>query len=187
MTQPEVKAQAFLSRIEALRAMLPSAELESLLQAVPPEVAALVRNPPLAMSWVSAHLWARLIQEAHRVAFRGDDAKVLTWGREAMNRDLRSVFRALLALATPVFMAKRATSMFDQFNRNNGRMRAVPLGDKGVDVFYEEMVTANPSFWVFQTGLIDAAANATGVKEINTAVVSGGGTNRDCTIRVTWR
>lgn len=186
MPQPEVKAQAFLSRIESLRALLPADELAALLAAIPQEIAELVRHPPLAMSWVPALHWAALIESTHRLAFHGDDARVLAWGRDAMTRDLNTVFRVLLRMATPVFMAKRASSMFDQSNRNNGRMRAEPVGDRGVDVHYEGLVTANPSFWVFQTGLIDAAATATGARGVATSVVSGGGASQPCTLRVTW-
>jgi hypothetical protein len=187
MAEPEVKAQAFLSRIDALRAMLSTDELETLLTQVPPDVAELVRHPPLAMTWVDARKWARLIADAHRLSFKGDDVKVMEWGRNSMSRDLNTVFRALLSLASPLFMAKRATSMFDQLNRNNGTMQAVALGDKGVDVFYQGLVSANPSFWVFQTGLIDSAARVTGSKGIKTERVAGGGNSQDCTIRVTWQ
>ncbi|MEW5852729.1 MAG: hypothetical protein AB2A00_28345 [Myxococcota bacterium] len=187
MSAPESKAQALNNRVATLRTLVPAATMEALLAALPPDTAEILRNPPLAVTWLPSHHWARVVETAHKVVFAGDDAQVHRWGRTAMLSDLSTVFRLFLKLASPQFIARRASNLWDQYNRNHGRVHSREVDGSTVEAIYEGVGSANASFWLFQRGVVHAAVEASGVKDVEARIVSGGGASPSCTIRVSWR
>lgn len=185
-TEPESKGNQFLTRLSVLRKLATPQQMDALIHALPPSTAELVRVPPLPMSWIHSSHWPELCQGAHRVVFQNDDEKLVHWGKTAMHVDLSTIFKMFLKLASPQFVARRAGNLWDQYNRNNGKVHTVEVDARTVDVFYDGIRAVNRSFWTFQGGVVRAAIEASGVKDVRAQQTAGGGTSHACTIRVTW-
>jgi hypothetical protein len=186
---PETKGSAFISALGALKKMVPPATFEAMLPRLPPDVADLVRKPPLPVAWVPSEIWFGLIYGAYEHLFNRDEQKLFELGRVALLSDLRGVYKVFVKLLSPQFVIDRGTRLWDTYARNSGHLRAEPVGDKACDVFYQNLPKGliRPEYWSYQRGAVAAAIEATGMKGIEVVVLAGGGSSNQAILRCSWR
>jgi hypothetical protein len=186
--EPQAKATNFNSMAATLRRLLDETTWGHLVEQLTPETARLIDQPRLTMSWVPTRHFVELLETAGRVAFAEDEARIEEMARQSVGGDMRTVYRVFIRILSPHYVMERAARLWSTYTHNNGTMRAVAVGERAAEVHYEGLAATavSPTYWAFQRGAVRAVAEATGIKDIRVATVSGGGHARDCTLRVSW-
>jgi hypothetical protein len=184
---PETKGSAFISAVSALKKMAPD-RFEKFLETLSPEAAALMRRPPLPVTWVPADHWFAILEAAHKHLFDGDETKMFEFGRLTLLSDLKTIYRFFIRFMSPQFVIDRAAKLWETYTRNSGHLVAKPVGEKSCDVFYKDLPKKGMSaaYWAYQRGCVAAAIEATGMKNIQVVLLAGGGTNNQAILRCSW-
>jgi hypothetical protein len=187
--EPQTKANNFNTCVGTLRRLVGDDAFARVVAALPSETRAVVQKPPLATTWVPTRHFAAVIETAGRELFGGDEERVVDWSRQAVRSDLRTVYKMFIRFLSPAFIVERAARLWTTYTLDNGTMRAAVVGERMCEVYYEGLGAdvVSPLYWAWQRGTIHAAADATGVKDVRTEAVRGGGRTRDLVLRVSWR
>jgi hypothetical protein len=188
MGEPETKGSGFLAIVNTLRVMLPEEAFERVVRALPADTAELVRKPPLPVAWVHSRHFFDVVGAAARVAFGGDEERLLEVGRRAMQGDLKTVYKMFIKLFSPGFVIERGTRLWQTYSRNSGHLRAAAVGDKACDVFYEDLPQKymTTAYWAYQRGCLKGVIEATGMKNVQVDVLEGGGRENRAVVRIRW-
>jgi hypothetical protein len=186
---PHSKANNFNSCVATLRQMVGEEPFARVVAALPSETQALVHKPPLPTTWIATQHLACVIETAGRELFSSDEERVVDWARQAVGRDLRTVYKVFIRFLSPTFVIERAARVWSTYTQDNGTMRASVVGERLCEVYYDGLASevVSPLYWAWQRGTIAAAADASGVKDVRVATARGGGRERDCVLRVSWR
>ena len=187
MAEPEFKVAGLLSMVRTLREMIGEPAWQALLEGLPADTRELIRQPPLAMSWAANHHFDRVVEAACAGPFGGDLTRVTELAKRAMLGDLSTVYRVFIRLASPDFVLKRAAKIYETYTRNNGQFRVTASGEGFAELTIEDLAAPSPAAWAYNEGAIRAVIAATGLKEANVTVAEGGGSDRRCVFRATWR
>jgi hypothetical protein len=185
MPESESKASGFNSSVRALKELYPQ-KFEAFVAALPPETAALLRTPPLSMSWISSRHFVALLVTALHVLFGGDPEKATEVARRAIANDLGTVYRIFIRLASPAFVLERAGKIYATYTRNNGRLRVIRSGKGFAEMTFEGVVWRSPVTWAYNAGALLATIDATGLKNGKVVLTSGGGDGADGIMMCTW-
>src|SRR3954447_20412737 len=98
---PEAKAAGFNTVAAVLRTMLGPKQFETMTRALPPATAALMKQPPLPMQWISCERFGELISTALRHGFNGDEQQLVEVGRKGLVHDLNTLYRLFVKLMSP--------------------------------------------------------------------------------------
>jgi uncharacterized protein (TIGR02265 family) len=183
---PEAKGAGFNTVAAVIRTMLGPKQFESVTRALPPATAALVKQPPLPMQWLSCDRFGDLISISLRHGFNGDEQQLVEVGRKSLVHDLNTLYRMFVKLLSPRYVIDRGAKLWLTYNRNNGTLRAVQTGDHSCDVFYERVACVYPGFWAYQRGCLMAAMEATGYRKATITLVRGGGSGGDAQFTLVW-
>ncbi|MDB4965274.1 MAG: hypothetical protein JWN44_963 [Myxococcales bacterium] len=189
MTEPtraEAKGAGFRSVTAVLREMLGPDAFAMVAARLSPATMALIKVPPLPVQWIACQCYAELIPTALQHGFAGDEARLVEMGRRAFLHDLKTLYRLFIKLMSPHWVIARASSLWLTYNRNNGALRARPLGDLGCEVAYEKVRMVYPGFWSYQRGCLLAAVQATGFPKATVVLTRGGGDSGDALFQVDW-
>jgi hypothetical protein len=188
MGEPESKGSGFVSLVGTLKSVLPAETMDRLIAALPPETAERVRKPPLPVVWMPARQFFDVLEATARVAFAGDDEKMMDVGRRAIQGDMKTMYRMFIKLFSPGFVIERGTRLWDTYSRNFGRVHAKPIGDNACDVIYEDLPRdyMSPAYWAYQRGCVCGIIEVTGMKNVQAVVRSGGGRDGNAVIRLSW-
>jgi hypothetical protein len=187
--EPQSKANNFNTCVATLRRLVGDERFAQVVAALPPETQALVHKPPLTTTWVPTRNFAAVIETAGRELFASDETKIVDWARRAVASDLRTVYRFFIRFLSPSFVIERAARVWSTYTHDNGTMRAAVVGERTCEVYYQGLAAevVSPLYWAWQRGSILAAADASGVTEARAETKTGGGHERDCVLRITWR
>lgn len=180
---PKAKASGVITFMEVVRDILGPERLASMLARLEPDTRELWDKPPLPTSWIDDVHVGRILRA---LAPDMSDAEFVELGREQMERDMKTTYKVLVKLATPVSLAKRAPTIWSTYTQN-GRMRAELVGDRQLDVWLEDVVDRDENFWTYQRGTITRVFEFTRAKDIQCELVEGGGTSGRARYRLTWR
>src|SRR5262245_26212488 len=133
----EGKAQGFNSTVVALRELCSPEQFGQIVSALSPETRALVERPALPLEWLPDRHFTELIATAERLILRGDEAAFEKLGAESLKRDISTVYRVFIRIASPQYVISRAAQIWSTYARNGGTLTATPIGDRSVDVRYE--------------------------------------------------
>jgi hypothetical protein len=185
MGRPASKAAGFTTTTHTIREMASADAWERLLAALPEDTRALVHKPPLAVAWLDVHHFGALIDTALRVVFAGDEGALVVVGRRSIGKDLNTLYKMFIRLATPSFVIQRATKLWAQYNQEHGHMAAASLDMHSARITYSNIVIGSPAFWAYQRGAILAAVDATGIKNARIELAAGGGVD-SATFEARW-
>jgi hypothetical protein len=187
--EPRSKANNFNTCVATLLRLVGDERFARVVDKLGPETQAMVRKPPLATTWIATRNLAALIETAGRELFGGDETKIVDWARQTVGTDLRTVYRFFIRFMSPSFVIERAARVWSTYTQDNGTMRAAIVAERTCEVYYEGLAAevVSPLYWAWQRGTILGAADATGVKDARAETVSGGGRERSCVLRISWR
>ncbi len=188
MGVPEAKGSGFNAPVETLRKMATPEAWARFVAALPPDTQALVQRPPLAVEWVPFRHFMDVLRAGETTLFGGDPERFAEVGRQAIGLSLKTLYRALIRLASPQFIIERSARMYETYVRNNGTVRAEPVGDKMCEVHYSglDRDCVSPASWAFQRGSLQGVSETINVKSVKVERVKGGGRSPDCVFRVSW-
>jgi hypothetical protein len=186
--EPRSKANNFNTCVATLLRLVGDERFAQVVAKLAPETQAIVHRPPLATTWIATRHFAAVIETAGRELFGSDEAKIVDWARQAVGSDLRTIYRFFIRFMSPSFVIERAARVWSTYTQDNGTMRAVVVGDRICEVYYQGLGAefVSPLYWAWQRGSILAAADATGVRNARAETLSGGGHERDCVLRISW-
>src|SRR6478672_6668598 len=174
MTEPELKAAGFNSYVQALRTVGGDAAFARLLAAVTPETRALLEKPPLPMLWLPVRHSVELDEQAPATLFGGNVERMVDVGREQFRKDLGTVYRIFVRVASPHYVAERAAQIYQTYVRGNGTMRLADKGDKWLSLVFEGVRTPSPGFYALRRGNVLGAIDATGARNARIEQAEGG-------------
>jgi uncharacterized protein (TIGR02265 family) len=180
------KAAGFTTMIELLRDRLGAARFGAVQAALSPETRALIQTPPLATTWHEIRPWFELLEVAERVGFGGRTEAMAELGRAQMHRDMNTIYKVFIRLASAESIIKRAAAIYSTYT-TNGAMSAHRRAPRECEVRMRDVHYATPGFWAFQRGCLTGVLEVAGVKGSTCEIQSGGGTSTECLFVVRWR
>jgi uncharacterized protein (TIGR02265 family) len=185
--EAEFKSAGLISMLRTLREMVGAPVYDELVAALPPDTRELVRQPPLAMSWIPNHHFDVVVERALAGPFGGDVKKVTDLAQRAMLGDLNSVYRVFIRMLSPEFVLRRAAKIYAQYTRYNGTFTVGKTGPGFAELTIDGVSDPTPAVWAYNEGAIRAVITATGLKEAQVAIIEGGGTSNRCVFRGSWK
>ena len=179
------KATGFISFLSTLEGMLPPDDFARFLAAVPAETKVLVDKPPLAMSWIDDDHFNALFKALDDSVARGNFAIFAEAGRQQMHRDMTTIYKLLMHLATPQMVIRKASTLYSTYTKN-GSMIAKELGPRACVVTITNGDGIMPQTWIYHRGTIMGVLECAGVKAPKVEVVKGGGHEAYCEYHVSW-
>jgi len=187
MPEAKNKAVTFNTLIEVLRETTTPSAFQALVKALPRETAKLIERPPLPPTWLPySHSFA-LVRTACDVLYAGDEERTSELARRAVLRDLNSLYRLFIKLASPTYVMDRAVRIWETYWRNNGTVRVEREGPAAALVHFEGVANATSLFWVMQCGSLRGILEATGVQGLEVRIAEGRDDPHNCKVRVRWR
>jgi hypothetical protein len=186
MSAPELKAAGFNSLIAVLRGMVSAPAFENFVAALPRECADLIRQPPLAVSWISLEHSVPVHQAAFEHLFAREPAKMCELGRLQIRADLTGIYRLAVRVAAPAYIFARTSKIYALYARGCGTLRMVVDQPGRVELLVEDRPFTSPAFYHYFRGNILGVTELTGVTRISVTIVEGGGSSSRCLFRVTW-
>ncbi len=183
---PELKAAGFNSLIAVLRGMVSAPAFENFVAALPQECADLIRQPPLALSWIPLAHAAPVHKVAFEHLFAREPAKMCELGRLQLRADMTGIYRLAIRVASPSYIAERASKIYALYARGAGTLRAVVDQPGRMEFLLEDRPLPSSPFYHYLRGNILGVIELTGVQRVSVTIVEGGGTTPRCLFRVTW-
>jgi hypothetical protein len=186
MATPQVKAAGFNSFIATLRGMVTGPAFDELVTVLPRACAALILEPPLAMSWIPLEHIEPAYPLVFERLFDRDPVKMFELGRAQLRADMSGIYRMFLRVATPAFVAARASEIYAVYARDCGTMRPVMEQPGRIEILLEGRPFPSPAFYYYLRGSVFGAIELTGVKQLSVTIVEGGANSSRCQLRITW-
>jgi hypothetical protein len=186
MAAPELKAAGFNSLVAVLRTMVPPPDFAAYVDGLPKPCAALIREPPLAVSWVPLADVEPVFSRSFVDLFHRDPARMFELGRLQLRADMTGIYRMFLRIASPQFVTARTADIYRMYARECGTMRVLADQPGRIDVQIEDRPFASSAFYHYLRGSIFGVIELTGVKRLGVAIVDGGGDLPRCHFRITW-
>jgi len=183
---PELKAAGFNSLIAVLRGMVSAPAFEDFVTALPPACAALIRQPPLAVSWISLEDTAPLHPVAFDRLFAREPAKMCELGRLQLRADMTGIYRLAIRIASPAYMAERSSKIYAMYTRGSGTLRTVVDQPGRIEILVEDRPFASSALYHYMRGTMLGVFELTGVKRVSVTIVEGGGNSPRCLFRIIW-
>jgi hypothetical protein len=182
----EVKGQRFNRIAEMVRELSPPARFHEMLDKVSPSTRQLLVRAPSATDWLPIGALDELFRTALAICYQNDLGLVFEQGRRSFIRDVKSVYKVFIRFSSPQHVIRRASQIYDTYYRSNGSLRVAEQMPHDLVLVYHDVVLGSPAFWEQSRGTLHGALEATGMKNIETKVISGGGEDKDCSFRVQW-
>jgi hypothetical protein len=186
MPTPEIKAAGFNSLVATLRKMVPGPAFDAFVAGLPRESAALILEPPLALSWIPLAHAEPVYPLAFERLFNRDPVKMFEVGRTQLRADMTGIYRMFLRIASPAFIAARTSDIYKLYARDCGTLRTVVEQPGRLEVLLEGRPSPSTPFYHFFRGTVFGTMELTGVKQLNVIISEGGGNSPRCQFRVTW-
>jgi hypothetical protein len=172
--------------VETIRSMVEPASWESFVAELPAPTRALVVQPPMATAWVPLDATVPLYIHAHDRLFKRDESRMMEVGRRVLQRDLKTIYRVVIRIASPGYVAARAARIYDTCARDAERM-SVPLEQpQHLEVLVEGHPYPSVAFWALMRGSVAGVLELTGVKNLQVTLIDGGGVRDHARFRATW-
>jgi hypothetical protein len=183
VTERGSKAAGLASYLAVLRDTLDGAQWDDYLARLPADTRRIVLEPPLPMTWIpDRHFQAALDAAAELVTLQ----KMFEIGREQMRRDMGTVYRVFIAMATMDRLLTRAAAIYGTYTRN-GRMRSERVDRNTARVHIEDVNKTSPALWEYQRGNVFGVIEFARIKDPKVEIEAGGGHGPSVTYRLTWR
>lgn len=127
-----------------------------------------------------------MLEVAFDKIYRKNEDMMVEIGKKSFGGDLNSIYRVFIRIATPEYVADKASKIWETYNRNNGTLIARKPQDRMVELTYSGLFRGSPAYWAYQRGTVSAAIEATGVKRFNMTCLEGAGVHNRAVYRVTW-
>ena len=186
MAEPEYSAAAFNSVVRSIRELASADSLRETLAALPADTRELVDHPPLAIAWISYRHSFALVRAAHDHAFERDDARTMQVAQRSVIRDMATIHRMFIRLATVEYVVGRAAKLWDSYWRNNGSVTLERVDARRLVVRYQGVQHATRLFWIMQCGVMRGLAEATGMKDAAVTIEEGHVHPSRCAILISW-
>jgi Protein of unknown function (DUF2378) len=169
-----------------VRELSSPARFQEMLDKVSPSTRELIVRAPSATDWLPIGALDELFRTALAICYQNDIGLVFEQGRRSFIRDVKSVYKVFIRFSSPEHVIRRASQIYGTYYRSNGSLRVAEQKPHELVLVYQEVVLGSPAFWEQSRGTLHGALEATGMKNIETRVVAGGGEEKNCTYRVQW-
>lgn len=186
MSAPEIKAAGLNSLVTVLRTMVSGDAFDAFVAELPPACAALIRQPPLALSWISLEHAAPLFPLSFERLFDRDPAKMFELGRLQLRADMTGIYRIFLRIASPRIIGARTGEIYRMYTRECGTLRTVVDEPGHLELLVQDRSFASPALYHYLRGCVFGVFELTGVKRLVVTQIEGGGDSSRCQFRVTW-
>jgi uncharacterized protein (TIGR02265 family) len=182
---PTSKAQGFNSFVRTVREEIGPEEWSKVVAELSPATKKLVDSPPMPTSWVNDDHWNELYAVLSRTTFKSTPERYTEIGRRQLHRDLSTLYKMLMHLASPETVVKKAATIYNTYTKN-GRMAADMVGERHAEVKVSDVEDAPAGVWHNHIGSITGTLECAGAKNIRVTVKDGGGPANFCVYSVRW-
>jgi hypothetical protein len=183
---PHQKAAGFNSFIKTVREAVPPADFERLVGSLAPESAELITRPRFSTSWIPLALTNPVVIAVGEHLLGGSPERIFEIGREQFIADIGGVYKIFIRIASPAYVAERASKIYETYNQNSGKMRVISSTEKSLEVVVEDYPKPSPTVWHYVRGCIAGTLELTGAKQLRVVIAEGGEAHPRCLYRVTW-
>ena len=186
MHEPRVKGVAFRTVLKLVEKSRGPEVIALALAVMPEDVARALRyGEIIAAGWYPV-AWYRAMWSALLATVREGDPFVRTLGRDAVDLDFGSIYRALLRVLTPKTAVSIGMKHFGQIY-DTGRVRVVEPTGASVRLDFAGCTGFDHTMWVEILGSCERLTELAGGQGVHAMIVAGGGNGEDhCLARVQW-
>jgi hypothetical protein len=174
---PLVSGRAFLGLVGSIKQRSGEEVLRRIVGDAGAETAAVFAQPISKLSWQSYASFVGFLKAADRILGKGDLATARTLGAEAGKRDLGTILRVYVALASAERLIRSCGSVWASYYRNAGRMEAVRWEPEDTVLRIYDFPTMAPVHCRLMEGWMISTMETLGF------TVSAGARERACTSR----
>jgi hypothetical protein len=184
--EPRVKGVAFQTVLKLVEKSRGPEVIAGAVAAMPEEVARAIRySEIIAAGWYPV-AWYRAMWTALLATAAEGDPFVRTLGRDAVDHDLGSIYRALLRVLTPKTAVSVGMKHFGQIY-DTGRVRVGEPTSASVRLDFEGCTDFDHTMWVEILGSCERLVELAGGKGAHSIIIGGGGDGEDrCHAKVQW-
>lgn len=183
---PALKAAGFNSLTSVLRSMASDADFQRFTEALPPGSREAVSCPPLAVTWVPLTDAAPIWEAAYEHLFARNDERMFELGRLQLRTDMLGIFRLVLRVATPAFVASRTGEIYASYTRNCGSLRSVLSEPRRLHILMDERPLSSKPFCEYMRGSVFGVLELTGVRELAVTIGERNATSSRCRFESAW-
>jgi hypothetical protein len=180
-----LKAAGVNSVIAVLAAMVPKPAFAAWVQQLPPATASLIERPRLPQSWVPLEDINPLWTQSLTGLFDGDLHKLFELGRLQLRADMSGIYRVFLRVASPGFVADRASAIYSVYGQHCGALAVVDRAERRLDIAVTQRPLPSVALYEYLRGSIAGALELTGVSDLNVEIV-GEPADNERLYRATW-
>jgi hypothetical protein len=180
------KASGIISLSTVLRERLEPPVWERVLASLHPKTRAIIEHPPMPMTWIPHEHFFSLVLACNDVAWGGRPEPIYDISREMMRRDMTSVYKVLMHLASTETVIKKASAIYSTYT-HNGKMTPKMLGPTHAEITVGPVLRGHPCAWEFQRGAIMGVLEVAGTKSPSVRIKDGGGHSVTATFDITWK
>lgn len=170
-TSPAVKGAGINSLIRMLRQMSDPARFAEFERHLPPHTAALITRPRLPQEWIPLQDAAGLYAAAVTHLFDGDMSRLFDVGRQQLRNDLSTIYRVFMRVASPAFVASRASALYEVYGRDAGTLRVGARTDTTLEFILANRPFPSPAYFEAMRGAIAGTLELTGVRDVSVTIV----------------
>jgi hypothetical protein len=130
MADPEVTGAAFLGIIRQVKDRCGPKGLAEIVEQCGPRRDEVFKKTIRVMGWYPYSVYTEFLEAIDRRLGRGDLAFCRTLGEHAGQRDLGTIFRIYVALASPERLIRSCTKVWAAYHRNAGTMSAISWSEE---------------------------------------------------------
>jgi hypothetical protein len=136
---------------------------------------------------VPLRLRFEIFERAFAELLGGDLQQMYAIGYSAHADTFKTVYRAFIKLFSPHFILSRIKPAWEVNVRHCGTLERIDDGDDWLLIEYRDAPMPAAWYWEYNRGGMAGLAELTRVKDVRSEIVRGGGSEKSCAIRVSWR
>jgi hypothetical protein len=184
--EPLLKAAGFNSLIRVVRHKVSEPAFDRFAMCLPNATRELIGRPPLAISWIPLETSAPVYEVLHEQLFARDDSMMFELGRRQLRADMTGIYRLLMRVTTPEFVATQAAKIYGNYTRNCGTLRAASGDLHRLEIMMEDRPFSSRAFCDYMRGSIFGVMELTGVNDLAVSMTALPGFPARCRFGATW-
>jgi hypothetical protein len=180
-----LKAAGVNSAVAVLATMVSKHAFAAWVKQLPPATVSLIERPRLSQSWVPLQEVNPLWTQSLTGLFDGDLQQLFELGRLQLRADMSGIYRVFMRVASPGFVADRASSIYGVYAQHCGALTVVDRAEGRLDIALTRRPLPSAAIYEYLRGSIAGALELTGVLNLKVEIVSEPHDNERL-YRATW-
>jgi hypothetical protein len=187
LPEAEMKGSAFHAMVVGLRAVAGEEKWARVLAGLSPDARLWCTRDILSTEWVPIRIPQELRRKAFELAFHKQLPKSFEAGVAAFREQNSRIFRIAFRLLSKEFVMGKLAMVWHGSYKNHGTVSLVSSSPKHAEIAFADVPSGSQLYWTTKAGVLFAAAETVGGRDIQSRVLSMTPDFRGAVIRADWK